>query len=91
MIYFQWEIISTYDTASLPPISLNWTDVISTTRRFMENADQGIFDNFVPGVSNFGLSGTNSSISNLTSALQNTWEFDPNEYVFPTYFCQISG
>jgi hypothetical protein len=69
-------MISTYDTESLPPISLNWTDVISTTRKFLDYINKGMFNNFVPDLSNAGLTRTNSSISNLTSALQNTWDYD---------------
>lgn len=76
---FQLEMIMTYNTTSLPEITLNWTDIVSTTQLFSENVKSGMFNQFVPGLSSFGLNDVNASISDLSSVLQNTWNIDVHQ------------
>ncbi|KAL4240022.1 ATP-binding cassette sub- A member 12 [Mactra antiquata] len=73
----QWDMILTYDTFSLPPITINWTDVVLTAQQFGENVNNGLFNSLIPDWSTFGVNGVNSSLTDLT-ALQNTWNFDVN-------------
>jgi len=72
-------VILTTSTDMLPIVTLNWTEVIEVSEKFIQNAETTLFTADTVMFPDLGISNIDSTGMSLVDALTSTWTMDPDQ------------